>query len=102
MSSESGEGSVDDTAVDGGIMVELPSLNIDLATVDRSLEEMVSKAAVRVYAPTNHVPTNFWAYGTAGTREDTQTHRQGATVVNLQVRKQPERVNNEERDGKTA
>ena len=53
MNSQSGEESADDAAADGEIMLKPPGLYTDLDIADRSLEEMVSKAAASVVHPQN-------------------------------------------------
>ena len=53
------EESANDTAADVGIMLELPGLYTGLDAFDRSLEEMVARAAERGCAPTNHASTTF-------------------------------------------
>lgn len=57
MSSLNGEESVNDTAADGEAMLRPLSLCTNLDAVDRSLEEMVTRAALQGCAPTKRVPT---------------------------------------------
>ena len=94
MNSQSGEESADDAAADGEIMLEPPGLYTDLDIADRSLEEVVSKAAASMVHPQNRCRQLLDLQDDRDSRGHTQIHRQLTTVVDGRIRKQPESANN--------